>query len=37
MMSGKKNKMIKIQQAFEDPKVMAVVHDAQIVDENFHL
>ena len=31
----KKNKMIKIQQAFEDPKVMAVVHDAQIVDEKL--
>ena len=28
----KKNK---IQQAFEDPKVMAVVHDAQIVDEKL--
>ena len=27
--------MIKIQQAFEDPKVMAVVHDAQIVDEKL--
>lgn len=31
----KKNKMIKIQQAFEDSKVMAVVHDAQIVDEKL--
>ena len=31
----KKNKMIKIQQAFDDTKVMAVVHDAQIVDEKL--
>ena len=31
----KKNKMIKIQHACEDPKVMAVVHDAQIVDEKL--
>ena len=28
----KKNKMREIERVFEDPKVMAVVHDAQIVD-----
>ena len=33
MMCGKKNKMREIERVFEDPKVMAVVHDAQIVDE----
>ena len=31
----KKNKMIKIQQAFDDHKVIAVFHDAQIVDEKL--
>ena len=31
----KKNKMREIERVFEDPKVMAVVHDAQIVDEKL--
>ena len=31
----KKNKMSEIERVFEDPKVMAVVHDAQIVDEKL--
>ena len=30
-----KNKMTEIEHVFEDPKVMAVVHDAQIVDEKL--
>ena len=30
-----KNKMREIERVFEDPKVMAVVHDAQIVDEKL--
>ena len=31
----KKNKIREIERVFEDPKVMAVVHDAQIVDEKL--
>ena len=31
----KKNKMREIERVFEDSKVMAVVHDAQIVDEKL--
>ena len=31
----KKNKMREIERVFEDPKVIAVVHDAQIVDEKL--
>ena len=34
-MCGEKNKMREIERVFEDPKVIAVVHDAQIVDEKL--